>query len=130
MNYDEFDQGIFKLKGIFGEKAFSDERTEILWTLCSHVPVYIWDKMIIDIISNCRLAPIGKDFEVLLHKYNYRKEHIQKHKLKPNIKMIVGCGMQVTRDEYDQHMRECFKVKGGCFEPKKFFRPILGIMKQ
>jgi len=62
----EFDAGCRRLKAVYGDKSFPDERLAIIWNRFTNLERDRWFEMIEALIGSQRYAPLLKEMETWL----------------------------------------------------------------
>jgi len=69
MNPMEFDIQMGRLRNVFGDKNYPDERTKLIWSEVRDLPQYYFAKLCDRFIGDSRQAPILNDFRTEAYQF-------------------------------------------------------------
>jgi len=62
MNLNEFERQMDRLKSVYGDKAYPDERAELIWKEMRYLPVHQFEEIVGEMIASSAQAPMMGKF--------------------------------------------------------------------
>lgn len=82
MNHMEFTAGMDRLRNVFGDRAYSDERVKLIFRMVQHESSEFWVKAVDQLILSCRQPPLSTEIGELLSLERERKYFSEKQQHK------------------------------------------------
>lgn len=82
MNLREFGEQMDRLKNVYGDKAYPKERIELIWKNVGSLSALSFSRVVDDLISSFRNAPMAQEFSEALSK---ERERTAANVIRPDI---------------------------------------------
>ena len=100
MSQAEFVEQVNRLKNVYGEKSYPDERVKLLWREVSGMGGEWFESAVSQLISNSRYAPLAPEFAPLISDERERVWKLQKDKQAVSPLRVPDCEFCSDRSVY------------------------------
>lgn len=93
VKFDEFSVQIERLKSVYGEKTYSEERCRILWDDVKQMPGGWFKNCVDEFIGSMRTPPLVKEFLDKISDFREKQNAFAKKQIKEETKEILESGI-------------------------------------